>query len=335
MLNNVLVTDQQLRRLDDKPISTASGQISCFVGARNEFTRLPYFLDYHRRLGVDRFFVMDNSSTDGTREFVLEQADCHCFHTEGSHFALNIDPPNWTNALLNVFGVGNWCVVLDADELLVYPECERVPIGRFCNFLEDQDSNAMSASMIDMYADGPATRFAYRPNQPFVEAAPFFDPKPGWLKSINGVFPPVQMFGGVRERLFWHGRFRNTMPPCLSKVPLVKWRGGMRYLVAQHLINQAVLAPVTGALLHFKFMTGFQIRSEVEIKENAEMIENTDVEEKSLQERKVYLETLMKRPNLTFRNSESARFDGSNQLVKLGWIKSSTAYDDFLTRTGG
>ena len=313
----------QITKIDNRRMDFAPDDVLCVIGVRNESLRLPYFLDYHRKLGVNRFLCLDNGSDDGTTDYLLAQQDCHCFHTEGSHFALNTDPPNWTNAVLNTYCEGHWCVVVDGDELLVYPDSENIPLSRFCKFLQDNGANAMSAAMVDMYADGPASRFSYSQGQPFVEAAPFFDPKPGWVKPVSGSFPPIQMFGGVRERLFWHGRFKQTMPPCLSKIPLVKWQRGMRYLIAQHFINRADLASVSGALLHFKFLTGFQLRSEIEITENREL------EEKGLQERKVYLDALAKEPDLTFRNSESARYSDSQQLIDLGWIKSSPAFNDF------
>jgi hypothetical protein len=79
-----------LQKLDSKRIPNNRNEIRAFVGVRNELARLPNFLEYHRQLGVDRFFVMDNESDDGTRDYVLSQPDCHCFHTEGSHFAQNI-----------------------------------------------------------------------------------------------------------------------------------------------------------------------------------------------------------------------------------------------------
>jgi len=311
----------QITKLDDRQIDFKPDDILCVIGVRNELQRLPYFLEYHRKLGVDRFLFLDNGSDDGTTDYLLAQDDCHCFHTEGSHFALNTDPPSWSNAVLNTYCDGHWCVVVDGDELLVYPGSEHVALPDFCNLLSTAGADAMAAYMIDMYADGPASQFSYRQGQPFTEAAPYFDPKPGWLKSVSSHCPPVQMFGGVRERLFWRGRFKQTMPPCLSKVPLVKWQRGMRYLVAQHFINKANLAQVTGAILHFKFLTGFQVRSEIEISENSE------IEEKGLQERKVYLDALTKEPDLAFRNSESVKYAGSQQLTDLGWIRSSAPLD--------
>ena len=317
----------QVTKIDRREIKVLPDEVLCVVGVKNEGPRIPYFLEYYRKLGVDRFFFMDNGSTDGSTEYLLAQEDCYCFHTEGSHFALNVDPPNWLNAMLNVYCDGNWCVAVDCDELLVYPGSEHVSLQRFCGFLQDTGADAMAGFMIDMYGDGPVANHSYRQGQPFLEANYFFDPKPGWLRPFNGGYPRFQMFGGVRERVFWHGRFRKMRPPCLSKVPLVRWQRGKRYLVAQHMINSANLTPVLGALLHFKFLAGFQLRV------SGEVDENRDVEEKGLKERTAYIDALTRQPDLSLRNSDSVRYTGSGQLLELGWLKSSPAYKDFLTRT--
>ena len=34
------------------------------------------FLDHHRKLGVDQFIIVDDRSTDGTREWLVAQPDC-------------------------------------------------------------------------------------------------------------------------------------------------------------------------------------------------------------------------------------------------------------------
>jgi hypothetical protein len=52
---------------------------------RDEMLRLPETHSHYRRLGVARFFVVDNASTDGTAEFVLAQPDCHVFTTTASY----------------------------------------------------------------------------------------------------------------------------------------------------------------------------------------------------------------------------------------------------------
>jgi hypothetical protein len=319
---------KHLARLDDRPLSISDNEILCFVGLRNEVKLLPHFLEHYRHLGVDRFFFLDNGSIDGTRELILQQHDCHCFHTEGSHFAENVDPPRWVNTLMNVFGTGHWCLSIDADEFVVYPEHERVGLRRLCTYLESTDADAVIGSMVDMYPDGPLTDCSYDGKIPPLDASPYFDPEPGWIRSRNGMYPPEQMFGGVRERVFWRGRFKQAFPPCLTKVPIVRWRRGTQYHVAQHTISKVRFSELRIALLHFKFVTGFHQKSA------SSLDENTGIKEKGLEERVAYIEALQRNPKLALRNERSVRYGGdSAQLVELGWMKSSERYAKFVSNS--
>ncbi len=49
--------------------------IIAFVTVHNEALRLPYFLNYYRRLGVNKFFIIDNNSTDSTPDILKKQSD--------------------------------------------------------------------------------------------------------------------------------------------------------------------------------------------------------------------------------------------------------------------
>jgi len=313
-----------VKKLDGKAVPDKPGEIRAFISMRNERIRLPQWLDYYRALGVARFFVIDNVSDDGSTEFVLEQPDCHCFLAEGSYFAENVDPPNWQNTALNVHGDGYWCVTVDADELLIYPHCETLGLPDLCRYLDKKLADAFIADMIDMYGSGPIAAAEFRPGDSFIEAAPFFDPKPGWLQQRDNSYPPELMFGGVRERALWPGRFKRTLPPCLTKVPLAKWRKGRQYLVSCHTIDHAIFSELRGALLHFKFLLNFKDASSTSVHLNQA------VQEKGLQERQAYLETLQKSPNLTLRNEQSVRYKDSAQLIELGWLKTSQAFEDFV-----
>ena len=103
-------------------------------GRANEAQRLPYCLEYHRVLGIDRAFIVDNGSDDGTREFLLDQPDCHVFHASGSFAEANYGMA-WINALVALHGVGSWCLFVDVDELFTYPHSEKVTLPAFCRFL--------------------------------------------------------------------------------------------------------------------------------------------------------------------------------------------------------
>ena len=63
-----------MERLDNLAIPDRAEEIRCFFVGRNEAPRLPEFLEYHRRLGVDRFFFVDNGSIDESVEIALAEA---------------------------------------------------------------------------------------------------------------------------------------------------------------------------------------------------------------------------------------------------------------------
>jgi len=89
-----------MKRIDSRPIPDNKEEIRSFLIVRNEALRLPSTLRHHRSLGVHRFFVLDNGSTDGTLDYVLAQPDVHVFSTterySQSHCGIV-----WTNELLN------------------------------------------------------------------------------------------------------------------------------------------------------------------------------------------------------------------------------------------
>jgi len=313
----------RLRKLDGNPIPAVSSEVRAFACIRDENLRLPFLLDYHRRLGVGRFFFIDNGSTDGSLEFLLEQEDCHVFASRGKFFAENVDPPVWSNALRNVHGDGHWCLSLDADEMFVYPRCEDIPLDRFCQHLDAAGATAVVGLVIDMYGEGPILQAGYKRGESFLAACPYFDRALGYEVADDGGFPPVLTFSKFRERAFWSREHKRQRPPCITQVPLVKWRKGSAYKVAQHSLNYAKLSDLQAGVLHFKFLPGFYQSI------GASLAENDNVKEKGLAERRTYIDTLKSNPELSLVYSGSERYRNSSQLVELGWMKTSASYENF------
>jgi hypothetical protein len=242
-------------------ISRNSHIVLCVV--RNESLRLPYLLSYYRQLGFDRFMLVDNDSTDGTTEFLQQQPDVILFHTE-DHFG---EPPGagliWKNTILDRFCNGRWTLVADADELLVWSGSEHETVQQLTRKLDECSAEVLFTIMLDMYSDKPFGEIGYHPGLRFLDFAPFFDRGPYDLLPA-GPFPFRQIHGGVRSRLYRQHRV-SSAPPVMSKVPLVKWRAGQRFIIAQHaLLNPAPLAPMQGALLHFKMFDDLPHKCEVE-----------------------------------------------------------------------
>jgi glycosyltransferase involved in cell wall biosynthesis len=112
------------------------------MSVRNEYAKLPYLFDHYRRLGVDRFFVIDNGSTDGTRAFLLSQKDTHVWTTTESFKKAKFGS-KWFEILLKKYGTDHWCLIADADEVFVYPDYEHVTLHQLAYFLEQEGSTAL------------------------------------------------------------------------------------------------------------------------------------------------------------------------------------------------
>jgi len=275
-------------------------------------------------LGISRFFFIDNGSTDGSLEYLLEQDDCHVFGCSGKFFAENVEPPVWSNALRGVHGEGHWCLSLDADEMFVYPRCEDVPLGKFCQYLDNLDVSAVVALVIDMYGEEAILRATYERGKSFLSACPYFDRALGYEVPLDSGYPSVLTRSKFRERAFWSGQHKRRHPPCITQVPLVKWQKGMAYLVAQHALNFARLSDLQTAVLHFKFLPGFYKSIATSLKENDK------VKEQGLDERRAYVDALRRDPDLALLGSDSVRYRDASQLVDLGWMKTSAPYEDYV-----
>ncbi len=298
-----------LIRVDQNKLDIRSGEILLFSCLRNEQLRLPHFLEYYRGLGVSRFVVVDNDSTDETSRLLRAQPDVNVFHTvcsyAGSHYGVH-----WLNSLLGQFGCDHWVVVVDADELLVYPDCETLRLPDLVRRLGATGADAMLTFLLDMYANGPIREAHYTPGVPFLEICPYFD-SDSYTFGTQGMKAMIPDRGGVRRRLFWKpGREHRGNPPYLPKVPLVKWSAGLEYLASTHLIEGIRLAPTTGILLHFKLFSDFVERTMIEVERG----EHWD----GAAQYSVYAEVLAAEPALDPMYPGSVRFQNSRQLVKMG-----------------
>ena len=316
-----------LSRLDQNVIPDAD-EIRLFAKVRNEATKLPFFLSYYRSLGIERFFFIDNDSTDRTVEFLLSKdKDFHVFATTEklSQTRAGMD---WIEPLLHSYGRNRWCVVVDADELLVYPNSETVGLRRFCQTLDLMNSNAFASIMLDMYPAGNLEDVSYLPGQSFIEASPFFD-RSGYNWLGSGPNGPT-IVGGPRLRMFFPEfldrrilarilrRIRSYIgrpipwPPILNKVPLVRWNKQMSFAPAAHFISGARLAKGNGALLHFKFLGDFSEHVKEELVRKAYFDEGREYQR--------YFERLRQRTPINFKCEISVRFTGTRQLLELALI---------------
>ncbi|MGE3623448.1 MAG: glycosyltransferase family 2 protein, partial [Bdellovibrionales bacterium] len=130
-------------RVDINAIPQGLRECRAIFVTRNEAQRLPWLLRYYRGLGVDRFFVVDNGSTDGSVDFLLRQKDCHVFVTHDSYTESGFGH-SWQQIVLDMYGEDNWWLIVDADEVFVYPDSETVPLPQFTHYLDSLGAQGVS-----------------------------------------------------------------------------------------------------------------------------------------------------------------------------------------------
>lgn len=311
-------------RLDKRPLSIREDEIVCIIVGRNESLRLPWLMSYYKKLGVDRFLVIDNGSTDGAVEYLLENTDAHVFQTLENYSSSRYGV-KWHNELADEYANNRWLLVVDADEALVYPEMENVGLRQLCTYMDEAGFEGLRTFMLDMYSDKPMRDVAYQAGQSLIEACPWFDTGP-YSFWPNLKAPYFSVTGGVRQRVFWSRRHgQDVAPPAIQKIPLVKWRRGMKFLSSTHEVSPLKIADISGVLLHFKFLQDFHKRAmeEVQRKEHYN----------GASEYALYLDILEENPDISFHNQDSVKFAGSEELVSRKLMTSTNAFRDFSLKT--
>lgn len=312
----------RLIRLDRNNLDIKPEEIIVFCCVRNEMLRIPYFLEHHRDIGVNRFMFVDNASDDGTVDFLLAERDVHVFFTEAS-YAKSRCGVDWLNMLLARFGIGHWTLTLDADELLIYPNYERVNLNVLVRYLESVRAEALGTFLLDMYSIKSIEDTDYTKGECFTNACKYFDSDTYHQRDENGI--PIR--GGPRHRVFWKGKQNLKPSPVLRKFPLVKWRHGLSFTASTHNMPGVNLASLTGVLQHFKLFSDFVASA----KNESLRKEHWD----SASQYGVYWSELKSNPSLTAYYKNSLAYKDSMQLVDLGLISCPDDYIKFLdTQTG-
>ena len=312
-----------LQRLDTHPMDHSADSVVACVVLRNEVDRLHGLLEHHRRLGVERFFVVDNGSTDGTVDVLLEQSDIRLWTSELPFRDADYGA-RWFAAILREHAPTNWVVIVDADELLWYDNCESRPIADLCAELDQSGYRGMCGVLLDLYPTGPLADTLLPADRAPLEGARWFDRR--WCHGMGANSSPylnqVGLFGGVRRRLFGG----NGWDYCLSKVPLLRYGPDTVLVGGQHWSNMS-LGPERAAVLHFKLDARLVdlAWSELERGQRATHV----------REYHAYAETLALHPDLAAFDPEgSVEFTGSASLRELGVIGLIDDPEQSRTRIG-
>lgn len=306
---------RELRRVTNRTSAIARGDILAVLCLRNEAVRLPHFLAHYRRLGVRHFLVIDNGSTDGSDQLLADQPDVSLWRTDASYRAARYGL-DWTNWLLLRHGHGHWCLTVDADELLIYPNWETRPLPALTRWLDSTGAQSFAAMMLDLYPQGAVAEQEYLAGDDPLAILQWFDAG-NYSLQVQPGFRNLWIQGGPRARAFFANDPRRA--PTLNKVPLVKWHWRYAYVNSTHTILPALLNGVfdetggeatSGVLLHTKFLHTIVEKSREEQARRQHFADPTRYQD--------YYRDLIAAPVL--HNAASTRFTGWRQLESLGLI---------------
>ncbi|SLN42702.1 hypothetical protein PEL8287_02125 [Roseovarius litorisediminis] len=302
-----------LKSVVDRTERIKPGDILLFSTFRNEYTRLPYFMKYYRDLGVSHFLMVDNDSNDSGREYLAEQKDVSLWSTTASYKMARFGV-DWLNWLQQKYGHGHWTLVVDPDELFVYPFCDTRPIRALTDWLDVSQIPSFGAMLLDMYPKGRIDTVQYTPGQNPIEIASWFDPG-NYTIEQNKFYGNLWIQGGPRARVFFPDAPKKA--PALNKIPLVKWDRRYAYVNSTHMLLPRGLnrtydewggEKASGVLLHAKFLREFGEKAAEELTRKQHYSASVEY--------KAYVENLKDNPELWCKWSE--KYINWRQLEILG-----------------
>jgi hypothetical protein len=214
------------------------GRVVVFAVVFNGIDHLQPFLDHYRRLGVQGFVIVDNGSTDGTRELLAGQPDV-LLHDQPGSFRAAAHGVAWINPLIQEHARGRWALFVDIDEHLVYPGLSAGrSLSDLVSYAEAKGAGCFPSFMLDLFATPATAREGFAGHR-------YLDRE---YVSFPSVLPPYRMVqGGVRGRL-------TGRQFLITKSPLVRVDQDVIFLENNHLHTHLPPCEVTTALLHYKFV---------------------------------------------------------------------------------
>ncbi len=222
---------------------------------RNEIENIADFLRHYRCHGIRRFVILDNDSSDGTREFLEDQGDVDLYQVSDEFNGVR--KQGWIAHIVMLYGYMRWYLIVDADEHVVFDGIEDRTFLDLTREMTRRGIRRVRGFLLDMYNNLPVTSAPARPGGKLRDIYPLFDkgpyreePKPEML-SVKG---------GVRSRVF--GGLDDRFDPELTKYPLLQLSPGEFPL---HPHYAWPYGRQTGerrflAILHYKFGAAFKIK---------------------------------------------------------------------------
>ena len=275
---------------------------------KDEILRIRDFFRHYTEIGIKKFVIADNGSTDGTFEYLLAREDVDLYLLD-EKFSWQVKHVAF-NRLTDIYGRDRWYLLADADEQMVFEQCGYKTVEDLVRILEPRGITRVRGMLIDMYSDRPLHVPEGDAVGTLCRRYPFFDADTYQERATPRA---IGVNGGPRLRIF--GGRSADFRPLLTKYPLFKMAKG-DVLVNPHFswpYQANFVSPRHLGLLHFKFLDDFHQKVSTAVAEKCFWNDSLEY--------RMYAETLAKTPDATFMVSSTRRYEGPDDLIAVGLIE--------------
>jgi len=285
---------------------------------------LESFIQHYLRLGFRHIFFLDNGSTDQTLSIARRYANVSVFQS-----TLPIDGFQglFKKYLAQRSARGGWCLDADIDEFFDYPSADRIALGDFLDYLNNNQYTAVVTQLLDMFSERPLSPCAGAHEDKLRDTYVYYDisdvSKAPYRSAELGVTyggrnqlprPDVALcFGGIRKTLYGN----NCL---LTKHSLFFPDKGLDLFPHVHFVDRARLADVSCAMLHYK-LTPNVLDVTLQNKDGFVAIGDTYGR---------FIDLLRNNPNYKVKQHTAMKFTTVDDLVRQGFLFASARYRSYV-----
>lgn len=290
-------------KISDRKIKKNNKKIPVLICAiKNDIEKIPYFMEHYRKLGIEEFVFVDNLSTDGTFEYLLEQPDTivyQCKHPFTADRKIA-----WMNRLAAEVGDNTWYLMVDSDEFVTYIDSEKQNIEKLVETCQRKGYKRIGSVMLDMYSKDSLFDSDIQKN--FMKEFKYLDKDTYVVTQAN---IGIKVKGGPRKRVF-------GTEMKLSKYALFYFENDDVIPSAHYLIphEKGYNVPIGIGLLHYKFINKSDYDKVVEAVE-------TGMHSNNSEEYKTYFQVIKSNAKLSLYDEEHSLLFTENNIRELTFIE--------------
>lgn len=269
---------------------------------KNDIGKLQPFMEHYRKRGIKHFVFLDNMSTDGTFEYLVEQKDADVYRCEHNFTADR--KIAWVNRLIAEYGMNKWYLMVDSDEFFTYLGENKFLFKDVVQKAEQKGFKRLGVVHLDMY---PKDRlFGNEDREDFIKTYCYFDKDTyTYAKSPRG----MKIAGGPRKRVFG------------TEMKVSGYR--MVYFEADDVVPSAHFmipyeksynVPVSLISLHYKFVNESDYDKMVEAVKTGMHSDNSA-------EYKTYYRVLKENPQISLYDEKHSVLLSEENLRKISFIE--------------